>query len=209
MQSSWDARISTELSAAGIIKGAVRSSGDPNVRIVTPGSPSQSLLLTRISQLGPGHMPPLATTVLNTEAMNLISDWISQDLGNHQTFADWQIKYFGSTDSPDAQPNADPDHDGTPNQLEYLLGRNPLDPSDSWKISVERAGEVVQITFPWVQNVGFEVQVSSDLNDPGAWRPVSSPLNKPSGSSPDQNAVVQDVTTPSSARFYRVRVFAP
>ena len=83
------------------------------------------MLFTRIANLGSFHMPPLATTVLNTEAINLISAWITNDLAGYKTFAEWQISFFGSTNSPNAAAQADPDGDGTYNYLEYLLARNP------------------------------------------------------------------------------------
>ncbi|MCI0534951.1 MAG: PQQ-dependent sugar dehydrogenase, partial [Verrucomicrobiales bacterium] len=152
VQSALDARISTPLAFANIVKSGVRSSGDPTMRMVTPGAPAQSQLLARISQLGPGHMPPLATRVLDTQAIDLLTEWILWDLSNFQTFAEWQIQYFGSTDAPEAQPNADPDSDGSPNNIEYLQATNPREDSGRWKISAERAGHVIRLSFPCVAN---------------------------------------------------------
>jgi hypothetical protein len=77
------------------------------------------------------HMPPLATTLLNTEAVNLLSEWITNGLAIYQSFADWQLAFFNSVDLPAAAPDADPDGDGAINQLEYLIGSNPLLPSDA------------------------------------------------------------------------------
>jgi len=53
-------------------------------------------------------MPPLATTVVNTEAVNLLSEWITNGLANYQSFADWQLAFFNSIDLPTAAPDADP-----------------------------------------------------------------------------------------------------
>jgi uncharacterized repeat protein (TIGR03806 family) len=73
----WDARLTTSLADAGIIDGTlVNDAGDPLQRVVTPGSTETSMLLTRISQLGPGHMPPLATDKLNQTAIDLLTSWI-------------------------------------------------------------------------------------------------------------------------------------
>ncbi|MCL4178491.1 MAG: PQQ-dependent sugar dehydrogenase [Verrucomicrobia bacterium] len=73
----WDARPSTSLADAGIIDGPlINNTGDPNQRVVTPGSLETSMLLTRISRLGPGHMPPLATDKLNQAAIDLLASWI-------------------------------------------------------------------------------------------------------------------------------------
>jgi uncharacterized repeat protein (TIGR03806 family) len=204
VQSAWDARISTPLPFANIVKSSVRSSGDANTRMVLPGAPSQSLLLTRISQLGPGHMPPLATKVLDGQAIHLLTDWIANDLVNFQTFAEWQVQHFGSSDLAEAQANADPDTDGTPNHLEYLQGTDPQDGADRWRIAAERAGDRIRIVVPCVENCLYEVQVSSNLNDPNSWqvlRSISGTSNGP--------AIVEDSINLTTARYYRVRLAQP
>jgi glucose/arabinose dehydrogenase len=51
--------------------------GLPDARLVAPGHPERSVLLHRIAHRGPGHMPPLATSVVDSEAVKLMSDWIA------------------------------------------------------------------------------------------------------------------------------------
>ena len=46
--------------------------------LVSPGHPEQSVLLHRISTRGQGQMPPLATSVPDAQAIELIRKWISQ-----------------------------------------------------------------------------------------------------------------------------------
>jgi len=75
---SWDARITTPLDQAGIINGPLEDlRGDPANRVLVPDAPQHSMLLTRIATLEPGHMPPLATSVVNTQAVALLQEWIS------------------------------------------------------------------------------------------------------------------------------------
>jgi glucose/arabinose dehydrogenase len=82
-QGLWDARFITPLPNAGIIDGLlVDNLGDPNNRVVRPGSLSNSVMYTRIASFGSGHMPPLATSELNLEAIALLSRWITNDLAN-------------------------------------------------------------------------------------------------------------------------------
>jgi mono/diheme cytochrome c family protein len=77
----WDARFATPLADAGIIDGPlVNNSGDPSQRVLTPGTIETSMVLSRISQLGPGHMPPLATDKLNQAAISLLTTWIAGGL---------------------------------------------------------------------------------------------------------------------------------
>jgi uncharacterized repeat protein (TIGR03806 family) len=46
-------------------------------RLVAPGHPERSVLLHRIANRGAGHMPPLATSVVDREAVDLIRKWIA------------------------------------------------------------------------------------------------------------------------------------
>jgi uncharacterized repeat protein (TIGR03806 family) len=49
----------------------------PDARILAPGDPSASILYLRMLDLGPERMPPLATSVLDLESLELIEEWIS------------------------------------------------------------------------------------------------------------------------------------
>ena len=207
----WDARITTPTAAAGIINGRLvfPFGADPKGRVIVPSSLEHSMLFNRISDLDSNHMPPLATTVLNTEAINLLSEWITCGLANYQSFADWQLAFFNSTDLPAAAPEADPDGDGAVNQLEFMTRSNPLLPGDAWQISLQPKASSVQILFPRLANRAFEVQWTTNLNDVTSWVALDHPDNRPFFSSTNGEAVIQDVSSTSSARFYRVRIFEP
>jgi uncharacterized repeat protein (TIGR03806 family) len=47
-------------------------------RILVPGEPERSLLFHRMTRLGLGRMPHIASNVVDTEAVQLIGDWIKQ-----------------------------------------------------------------------------------------------------------------------------------
>jgi uncharacterized repeat protein (TIGR03806 family) len=204
----WDARITTPTAAAGIINGPLvfPAAADPKGRVVVPGSLDHSMLFFNLTHL---KMPPLATTVVNNEAVNLLSEWITNGLSNYQSFADWQLMFFNSSDLPDPGPNSDPDHDDAPNELEYLVGSNPLVGGDVWRITVHPNASSVQIHFPRRANRAFEVQWTANLQDAESWIPFDHPDNRPFFSSRSEDATIEDDLSPSSARFYRVRVYAP
>lgn len=48
--------------------------------MIKPGSIDQSVMLTRLVNWGARHMPPLATSELNNEAIALLSLWVTNDL---------------------------------------------------------------------------------------------------------------------------------
>jgi hypothetical protein len=50
--------------------------GLKDARLVAPGHPERSVLLTRIAHRDRGHMPPLATRLVDREMVEVISEWI-------------------------------------------------------------------------------------------------------------------------------------
>jgi hypothetical protein len=50
----------------------------PDARLIVPGHPERSVLLQRISGRKEGFMPPLATTLVDEEAVKLVREWIKQ-----------------------------------------------------------------------------------------------------------------------------------
>lgn len=77
---SWDARFTTPLNQAGILNGPLEDErGDPANRVLAPGDLEHSMLLARVAELGPGHMPPLATSEINPQAVAVLSAWILED----------------------------------------------------------------------------------------------------------------------------------
>ena len=52
--------------------------GLPDARLVAPGNPERSALLHRVANRDAGHMPPLATSVVDQQAVRLLRDWIAQ-----------------------------------------------------------------------------------------------------------------------------------
>ena len=48
-----------------------------DARIIAPGHPERSVLLTRIAKRGPGQMPQLATAIVDQPAVDMIREWIA------------------------------------------------------------------------------------------------------------------------------------
>lgn len=52
--------------------------GLTDARLIARGHPERSVLLRRIGHREAGHMPPLATSVVDREAVRLMKEWIEQ-----------------------------------------------------------------------------------------------------------------------------------
>ena len=75
---AMDLRYSTPIAQTGICDVAP-SAGDlgiANARIVAPGAPARSVLLARTNRRGAQQMPPIGTTVVDTNGVALLQQWI-------------------------------------------------------------------------------------------------------------------------------------
>ena len=81
IKARWDARITTPLHFANIIEGAVSQPFYSWVddRVVRWRNITNSVLLQRLTNFDPWtyHMPPFASTVVNAEAIAMLTEWIN------------------------------------------------------------------------------------------------------------------------------------
>jgi glucose/arabinose dehydrogenase len=206
----FDARLLFPISRTGLINGALNDSlGDPDSKVIAPGSPGHSMLLKRMTGNGFTRMPPLSGPTMDTQAVAVVEQWIDRDLPGYQTFADWQNTYFSSTNAPGTGQGEDPDSDGARNGLEYLTMTNPLEAGDGWRIHVERHDDQVVLVYPRLANRIFEIQSNTNPLDPSLWQTLMAPENRPFPSSTNGPTRVTVNIREADTRFYRVRVIEP
>lgn len=208
-QALWDARLFTPGPQSGIINGALLNSfGSTNNRVIVPGSLSNSVLFQRVANLGAGHMPPLATSVVNTQAVALLAAWITNDLPNHVSYQSWQSNYFGSTNAANAAQLADPDSDGAKNYLEYLTSTVPTNAASGWKVSIAHSNSQVHVVIPQVANRAVEVQATTNLLNSNSWSALNLPANAPFFPASNRTTTVSEPPA-ATPKYYRVRVYEP
>jgi glucose/arabinose dehydrogenase len=133
-EAHWDARITTPTAKADLVKGIpVNNFGSDSNFIIAPQSPGNSILLARISTRDLGslpsiQMPPLDSTVVDTQDVQLVSDWLMSLPAN------------GAPAMPGFNPPARSGPNlilsgtnGWPGQLYYLLAStNVAAPHNQW-----------------------------------------------------------------------------
>jgi uncharacterized repeat protein (TIGR03806 family) len=207
---AFDARIVTPISSTHLINGAPANNfGDPNNVIVRPGAISNSLLHARMATRGAAQMPPIASSVVDTQGVALIAAWINS-LAGYQTFAEWQLSQFGTNTGAGVGADEDFDGDGAVNYFEYLTGTEPTNAASIWSsLGFSETKGPPRIRFERLANRGFQVQATTDLVH-GAWAPVDVPENRPLFGATSQWVEVFDPAAMNDGtRHYRVGVFEP
>jgi uncharacterized repeat protein (TIGR03806 family) len=207
----FDARLFTPLSATRLVNGPLlRDEGDARNKVIAPGFLAHSMLLSRVTTLQPGRrMPPLASSVIDTQAVALLTRWINDDLPAEWTFPEWQDAYFGSTNAASAQAGADPDGDRASNFAEYLTGYDPLNAADAYWLGVNWDGRDASLAFPRLINRRIELQCSTNPLNPAAWQFLDVPGNRPFISATSGVTRVPILTTNRTPTYYRARVYEP
>jgi mono/diheme cytochrome c family protein len=205
---NFDTRISTPTDNANLINGALSDNlGDPANRTLVPNSPEHSVILQRMSIRGPKQMPPLASNVPDTEGADLVRAFITGELANRQSFAQWQAAHFSQPLPPEAAPTADPDSDGASNMLEFMTGSNPTQSGDAWGIQLATDQNGLNISFKNPANRAVIIETATSI--PPIWTPVDDANNQPTFPAVAGARTISDSLGSETMRLYRARIIAP
>lgn len=120
-----------------------------------------------------------------------------------ESYDQWATRIFGSVGSPNAAPNADPDHDGLTNAGEYAAGTNPLDASSTLRL-LQISVTANQATLGWQSIASKQYVIESATNVVGPWTNAASVVA--------QSALAQAIlprTPAGPPAYFRVRVVSP
>lgn len=167
---TWDGQARLTLNQTGMINGIAASAIHSGDLLVVPGDIDKSIIYNRTATAnGYSRMPPLGSSEIDLEGIELLGDWIGEELQASLTFPQWRIVHFGDGISPEGEPLADPDRDGVTNQTEWLTNTNPNDWGSFWKPEIRREGSAVKIEFAGLSNTGVMAQRSFDLQNWFRW----------------------------------------
>ena len=217
--SGWDGRAHLTLEETGLINGESTSALHPDDKLVVPGDPGHSIILSRMAASNDySRMPPLATNVTDQVGIDLLTDWITNELPTHELYAEWQSNQFtvrsisrvdsGSSAvfTADGDPKADPDGDGLDNYTEYLLGSPPLSPSNPWQASMGSDGDSLKLRFLRKAHRIYRIDASEDMTH---WQRWEDPANVSGYGTVDTWDEISIAPAPEGRKFFRFQVTEP
>lgn len=204
---SWDGRLSTPTRLANLIEGIpLNDGGNSSNRIIARGLTNFSLIHARLNTRGLGAMPPLASSLVDTNGVALLARWIAS-LTNYQTYAEWQVAHFGSTNAPGSGEFDDFDADGARNYQEYLTATDPLSSASAWGLAISGSNNAAVVSSLQPANRAVELQWSPNLQSASNWSPIMESFNQPFY--PSSNRLLQFSTNSPISLFFRARISEP
>jgi glucose/arabinose dehydrogenase len=204
---SWFGNLDLTMHETGLINGMLSGGAqDPGDRLIIPGNPNRSALLSRVASAnGYSRMPPLATNESDLVAIQLLTDWINQEATIETDYNTWRIARFGNDTSPEGQPDADPDGDSFSNEYEYRSHTDPSDGNDflATGFSFTQSGSAIEINIPALSNRAVLVEHSSDLLK---WLPWTAETNDGIPRNPAQQTVPLIAPATGNQEYFRLRI---
>jgi PKD repeat protein len=127
-------------------------------------------------------------------------------IGGYQA---WQLEYFGCTNCPQSQTNADADGTGQDNQFKYVAGLNPTNPASVFNFNVAITNvppAQVQLTFnPNVSGRTYTLLATPSLSSP-AWSNI---VTSPNTRSTNGSTVTITDGAPVGQKYYELQISGP
>jgi PKD repeat protein len=125
-----------------------------------------------------------------------------------QSYASWQLQYFGCTNCTQAAPTTDYDGTGQNNAFKYAAGLNPTNASAVFVFSVAPATNqtgAVNLNFsPAFTGHTYTPQYTTNIVN-GTWQTLNASTPVTNGS----QVTISDTNTITSAKFYRLNISYP
>ena len=133
--------------------------------------------------------------------VNLLKQWIEQELPQHLSYAAWRESFFGPAPSSGGEMTTDFDEDG-PNQQEFLMRTHPRVADIPAATELEMIGNQVKITLPELTGRSVILETSANLQ---LWKTWQSTANQGLPRAAGFPAEFSITKSPDS-RFFRVKV---
>ena len=199
---AWDASAALKLFETGMVNApAGGGARHPDDRLLVPGQEERSIIAHRAAaRAGYTRMPPLGSNVIDEAGVQLLIDWIENELPGRESEAQWRARLFGA--APEGAPTEDPDGDGRTNREEFLSLTNPQSAGRPPALALERQPSGWLLSHPALPGRSVVFESSTDLQ---SWIRIPHPANN-GLSRPPALPLELEVSTDDPKGFFRARV---
>ncbi len=203
----WDAQAHLSLADSGIIDGPlINNLADETYRVIAPGNPGRSMILSRIAGIdGLQKMPLFGGNVADAAAIELLQRWV-QSLTDGEVsptpYETWIANYSDTLGTAVGRED-DPDKDGLRNEEEFVADSDPTRPDRGWYPAVVVEAEELILALPPLPNGTVEYQTSDDAQSWRSWTPDAADVLLTANGSRRISLERSD-----TRRFYRFRLVA-
>jgi glucose/arabinose dehydrogenase len=200
LPSAWKGNHHLTIDETGIINApAMLGTQNQNDRLIVPGNPDRSIILSRMATTnGYTRMPAIATNELDQVSIQLVTDWINQEATSLTNYTAWRIAKFGNAISAEGAPEFDADGDGVSNNDEWLSLTEPNNATEFLTTTLRNNAANLEITIPGRPNRSITVQRSTNLLD---WLLWNVPGNDGIPRNPAAGSVISGTATEESEYF--------
>jgi uncharacterized repeat protein (TIGR03806 family) len=201
---AFDTRVETPLFSTRLVDAVANAGLQPLDRLLVPGRQDRSIIVHRTAARNSySRMPPLASNVTDEQGVQLLIDWIQNELPpSRQSFQAWQTDTLGSRPLAEQAPDADPDGDGRTNRREFLEYTQPLVPDTGAAVATSNIDGNFRITLPHLPGRSMRVETSTDL---GSWELWQTEGNNGLERAAGFPFILESPITPEP-RFFRTRI---
>ena len=199
---AWDASAALKLFQTGMVNApAGGGTMHPDDRLLVPGREDRSIIAHRTAaRSGYSRMPPLGSNVIDQAGVQLLIDWIENELPGRESETQWRTRLFGS--SPAGAPTEDPDGDGRTNRDEFLALTDPKSADRAPALVMERQPSGWRLGYPALPGRSVVLESSDDLR---SWFRVPHPENN-GLPRPPALPLEFEVSTDDPQGFFRARL---
>lgn len=165
---AWDSSAWLPLFDTGMVNGTLNGPLHPNDRLLVPGQPLRSAILTRTAATnGYSRMPPLGSFLTDPVGVELLSAWIQSELPARQSYAMWRVGKLPS--GHDGDPSADADNDGHSNFEEFLAFTDPQLSNSIPTTPPQLGAGMLALQVPALPGRSVIIEHSTNLTDWQRW----------------------------------------
>ncbi len=207
----WKAQPGFSWDQMKVINGTVNNTAfTATSKVINPNKLDESEIYQRLLNLGFGHMPPVATSEVNQEAVDIVKRFIESVVAEDESFEHYTESHFSNPSAVEAESDSDPDGDGLSNYKEFLLKSNPLLSGGELELQYFEVNQNLNLSFNSIPGRRIELEFKNDFSESDSWQLLGVPGSVSSYPASSESVEILDINILNNDhRYYRLKIDTP